>query len=65
MLKIAQNKGTWGAQSVERPTSAQGMISRFMSSSPASGSVLAGWTLEPASDSVSPINYAPSSFKNK
>ena len=30
----------WVAQSVERPTSAQVMISRFVSSSPRSGSVL-------------------------
>ena len=41
------------AQPVERPTSAQVMISRFVSSSPASGSVLTAQSLEPASDSVS------------
>ena len=41
------------AQSVERPTSAQVMISRFVGSSPASGSVLTAQSLEPASDSVS------------
>ena len=34
------NGGARVAQSVERPTSAQVMISRFVSSSPASGSVL-------------------------
>ena len=42
------------AQSVKRPTSAQVMISRSVSSSPASGSVLTARSLEPASDSVSP-----------
>ena len=45
--------GTWVAQSVERPTSAQVTISQFMSSSPASGSVLTAQSLEPASDFVS------------
>ena len=47
------------AQSVERPASAQVMISLFMSSSPASGSVLTTRSLEPASDSVSPSLSAP------
>ena len=47
--------GAWVAQSVGRPTSTQIMISWFMSSSPASGSVLIAWSLEPASDSVSPF----------
>ena len=46
--------GAWVAQSVEWPTSAQVMISRSMSSSPASGSVLTAQSLEPVSDSVSP-----------
>ena len=41
------------AQSVERLTSAQVMIPRFVSSSPASGSVLTALSLEPASDSES------------
>ena len=45
--------GTWVSQSAKRPTSAQVMISRFVSSSPASGSVLTAQSLEPASDSVS------------
>ena len=45
---------TWGAQSVELLTSAQVMISWFMSSSPTSGSVLTARSPEPASDSVSP-----------
>ena len=47
------------AQSVKRPTSAQVMISWFMSSSPASGSVLTAQSLEPASDPVSPSLSAP------
>ena len=46
--------GVWVAQSVERPTSAQVMISQLVSSSPASGSVLTAQSLEPASGSVSP-----------
>ena len=53
-------RGAWVAQSVERPTSAQVMISRSVSSSPASGSVLTAQSLEPASDSVSPSLSAPS-----
>ena len=46
--------GAWVAQSVERSTSARVMISRFVGSSPMSGSVLTTRSLEPASDSVSP-----------
>ena len=59
------------AQSVERPTSAQVMISQFMGSSPTSGSVLIAQSLEPASDSWSPSLPAPPllalslSLKNK
>ena len=34
------DSGTWGAQSVERQTSARVMISQFVSSSLASGSLL-------------------------
>ena len=45
--------GTWVAQLVKRQTSAQVMISWFVSLSPASGSVLTTQSLEPASDSVS------------
>ena len=41
------------AQSVERPTSGQVMMSQFMNSSPVTGSVLTAQRLEPASDSVS------------
>ena len=57
------------AQSVKHLTSAQVMISQFMSSSPASVSVLTAQGLEPASDSVSvslslPLPYSLS-LKNK
>ena len=38
---------------------AQVMISRLMSSSPVSGSVLTAQSLEPALDSVSPSLFAP------
>ena len=38
------------------------MISRFVSSSPKSGSVLTAQSLEPASDSVSPSLAAPPLF---
>ena len=47
------------AQSVKCTTSAQVTISRFVGSSPASGSVLTAQSLEPASDSVSPSLSAP------
>ena len=47
------------AHSVKRPTSAQVMISRFVSSGPMSGSVLTTQSLEPASDSVSLSRSAP------
>ena len=47
-------RGAWGAQSVEQLTLAQVIIWQFVSSSPASGSVLTAQSLEPASDSVSP-----------
>ena len=52
-------QGAWVAQSVERLTLAQVMISRFVSLSPTSGSVLTAQSLEPASDSVSPSLSAP------
>ena len=54
--------GAWVAQSVKQPTSAQVMISRSLSSSPASGSVLTAQSLEPVSDSVSPSLSAPPLF---
>ena len=47
------------AQSVERPASAQVMISQLVGSSPASGSVLPARSLEPALDSVSPSLSLP------
>ena len=53
-------RSTWVAQSVERPTSAQVMVSQFVSLSPVSGSVLTAQSPEPASDSVSPFLSAPS-----
>ena len=47
------------AQLVKRLTSAQVMISRSVSLSPESGSVLTAQSLEPASDSGSPSLSAP------
>ena len=58
-MKYNYSQGAWVAQSVERLTSAQVMISRFVGLSPASGSVLPAQSLEPASDSVSPSLSAP------
>ena len=52
-------RGAWVAQLVERPTAAQVMILQFVGSSPATGSVLAARSLEPALDSVSPSLSAP------
>ena len=46
--------GTWVAQSVKGPTSAQVMISQFMGSSPTSGSAGTAESQEPVSDSMSP-----------
>ena len=57
--EIEPSRGTWVAQSVKHPTSAQVTISQFVSSSPVSGSVLIAKGLEPASDSVSPFLSAP------
>ena len=53
----ATSGGSWGAQAVQ--TTAQVMISRFVGSGPALGSVLTARSLEPASDSVSPSLSAP------
>ena len=47
------------AQSVKRLTSAQVMISRSVSSSSMSGSVLTAQSLKPASNSVSPSLSVP------
>ena len=52
LSNLAAMRGAWTAQAAKRPTSAQGVISRFLCSSPAWGSVLTAWSLEPASDSV-------------
>ena len=46
-LKNRNFGGTWVAQSVDHLTLAQVMISRFLSLSPTSGSVLTAWSLEP------------------
>ena len=59
MFKNTRTWGFWVAQLIKHPTSAQVMISWFESSSPESGSVLTAWSLEPASDSVSPSLSAP------
>ena len=53
------SRGAWVAQWVKGPTSTQVMISQFVTSSPASGSVLTAQSLEPASDSVSPSLSLP------
>ena len=53
LVKKEGERGTWVAQLIKHPASAQVMISRFLSSSPVSGSVLTVQNLKPASDSVS------------
>ena len=53
------HRRTWVAQSVKPLTLTQVMISWSVGLSPASGSVLAAQSLEPASDSVSPFLSAP------
>ena len=58
-IKVAILGGFWVIQSVKWPTSAQVMISRFVDSSPTSGSVLTAQSLELASDSVFPSSSAP------
>ena len=50
---MSNYRGAWVTQLVKRLTSAQVMISWFMSWSPVLGSVLTAQSLEPASDSVS------------
>ena len=52
-------RGSWVAQLVERPTSAQVTISQFVGSSPTWGSVPTAQSLEPASDAVSPSLSPP------
>ena len=56
---LKTSRGTWVAQSIKRPTSAQVTVSQFASSSRASGSVLTAQSLEPALDSVSRSLSAP------
>ena len=53
MQKKKNGRGTWVAQSVKCPTSAQVMISLLVGSRPTLGSVLTAWSLEPTSDSMS------------
>ena len=48
VMKNAVAWGTWVAQLVKCPTSAQVMVSQFIGSSPVSGSVLTAQSLEPA-----------------
>ena len=57
--KVEGEWGTWVAQWVKHPTSAQVIISQLVSLSPMSGSVLTVQSLEPALDSVSPSLSAP------
>ena len=52
-------RGAWVAPTGKHPTLAQFMISQFVSSSPASGSVLTARNLDPTSDSMSPSLSAP------
>ena len=52
-------RGAWVAPLVKHLTLAQVVISQFMGSSPASGSVLTAQSLEPASDSASPYLSVP------
>ena len=58
-LENENSWGAWVAQSVKHLTSAQVMISQFVSSSPMSGSVLTAQSLEPASNCVSPSPSVP------
>ena len=61
LFELKKDRDVWVVQSVKHLTSAQVTTSRFMSSSPMSGSVLTGRSLEPASDSVSPSLLLPCS----
>ena len=53
-LKMNKHWGAWVAQSAKHSTLAQVPITRFVGSSPMSGSVLTAQSLEPVSDSVFP-----------
>ena len=57
--RVACSWGAWVAQLLKHLTSAQVMISQFVSSSPVLGSVLSAQSLEPVSDSMSPSLSAP------
>ncbi|VFV32339.1 carcinoembryonic antigen-related cell adhesion [Lynx pardinus] len=59
ITRVKDKLGPGAPQSVNPPTSTQVTISRVVSSSPTSGSVLTAQSLEPASDSVSPSLSAP------
>ena len=52
-------EGARASQPVKHPTLAQAMISRFVSSSPVSGSALTTQSLEPAADSVVSFSLCP------
>ena len=54
--------GAWVAQLVKHPTLAQVMMSRSVSLSPVSGSVLTAQSLGPVSDSVYPSLSDPPPF---
>ena len=58
----SEHWGAWVAQLVKLPTSAQVMISQFLSLGPTLDSVLTAWRLEPVSDSVSPSLSNPPPF---
>ena len=45
MALVENQRGAWVARSVEDLTSAQVVISQFVSSSPTSGSLLSAWSL--------------------
>ena len=60
LCKNTSRRGAWVAQSVERLTSAQVMISRSVGSSPASGSVLTAQSLEPAFGFCVSLSLCPS-----
>ena len=64
-LRKVESWGAWVAQPVKRLILAQVIISRFMSSSPALGSVLRAQSLEPASDSVLPEPFPGSCFVSR
>ena len=56
---ICKPRGTWVAQCVKGPISAQVTISQVAGSSPASGSVLTAQSLAPTLDSVSSLSDPP------